>query len=286
MGKSMKDLLKFTLKFMAGVAGSLALFIATAAQAQDGSYSVPWQLGMQNPVGPLAVQGQDFWNLLLWICIVITIFVTALLIYVMIRFRASANPVPSKVTHNTLIEIIWTIVPVVILLIIFIPSMRLLYDADDTGDADLTIKAIGNQWYWEYEYPDQGFSFLSTMIEDEDLQPGQPRLLAVDERVIVPVGAKVRLQTTSVDVIHSWAIPAFFIKMDAVPGRLNEVWFMADEEGLYYGQCSELCGIRHGFMPIAVEVVSRTQFNQWVRQMQQDYGSLDVPDTVRLASAN
>ena len=198
---------------------------------------------------------------------IISIFVLILLAYAMIRFRARANPVPSKTSHNTLIEIIWTLVPVLILLVIAVPSIRLLAHQYAQPKPDLTVKVIGNQWYWTYQYPDNGdFELVSNMLPDTEAEKrGEPRMLAVDERVVVPVNSIVKVIVTSNDVIHSWAVPAFWTKMDAVPGRLNETWFKADREGVYYGQCSELCGARHGYMPIAVEVVSKAKFAEWVR---------------------
>jgi cytochrome c oxidase subunit 2 len=206
-------------------------------------------------------------SLLMPIITVITIFVLLLLVYAVIRFRAKANPVPSKTSHNTLIEIVWTLFPVLILLVIAVPSIRLVAAQYSQPKADLTIKAIGNQWYWTYQYPDNGdFELVSNMLPDAEAKKrGEPRMLAVDERVVVPVNSVVKMIVTSNDVIHSWAVPAFWTKMDAVPGRLNETWFKAEREGLYYGQCSELCGARHGYMPIAVEVVSKEKFAEWVR---------------------
>jgi len=206
-------------------------------------------------------------SLLMPIITIITIFVLLLLVYAVIRFRAKANPVPSRTSHNTVIEIVWTLVPVLILLVIAVPSIRLVAAQYAQPKADLTIKAIGNQWYWTYQYPDNGdFELVSNMLPDAEAKKrGEPRMLAVDERVVVPVNSVVKMIVTSNDVIHSWAVPAFWTKMDAVPGRLNETWFKADREGLYYGQCSELCGARHGYMPIAVEVVSKEKFAEWVR---------------------
>jgi cytochrome c oxidase subunit 2 len=206
-------------------------------------------------------------SLLMPIITIITIFVLLLLVYAVIRFRAKANPVPSKTSHNTLIEIVWTLFPVLILLVIAVPSIRLVAAQYSQPKADLTIKAIGNQWYWTYQYPDNGdFELVSNMLPDAEAKKrGEPRMLAVDERVVVPVNSVVKMIVTSNDVIHSWAVPAFWTKMDAVPGRLNETWFKAEREGLYYGQCSELCGARHGYMPIAVEVVSKEKFAEWVR---------------------
>jgi len=279
----------------AGIIGSATLFLATllssaAALAQealpDQALSHNWQLGLPPAESPVAVSGHHFWNLLLILSVAITGLVLVLLSYVIVRFRAKANPVPSKVSHNTLIEMIWTVVPVIILLIIFVPSMRFLYYTDRSVDAQMTIKATGNQWFWSYQYPDEGFEFVSNLVPDEDLKPGQHRLLEVDEPIVVPVGTKVRVQTTSVDVVHSWAVPSFFVKIDAVPGRLNETWFEADKIGVYHGQCSELCGIRHGFMPIVVHVVSKDDYNQWVQRMKKEYGSIETPSkTVKLASA-
>jgi cytochrome c oxidase subunit II len=213
-------------------------------------------------------------GVLLPIITAISLFVLALLIWVVLRYRASANPTPSRTTHNTFIEVVWTLAPVLILLVIAVPSIQLLAHQYAPPKADLTVKVIGNQWYWTYQYPDNGdFELVSNLLKE----PGQagkgertrtdadgPRLLAVDERLVVPVGKTVKLIVTSNDVIHSFAVPAFWLKMDAIPGRLNETWFKADRPGVYFGQCSELCGARHGFMPIAVEVVTPERFAAWV----------------------
>jgi cytochrome c oxidase subunit 2 len=195
-----------------------------------------------------------------------SIFVLALLIWVVFRYRAAANPEPSRTSHNTFIEVIWTLVPVLILVAIAVPSIQLLAKQYAPPKADLTVKVIGNQWYWTYQYPDNGdFELVSNMLPDDEAKKrGEPRLLAVDERLVVPAGKVVKLIVTSADVIHSFAVPAFWTKMDAVPGRLNETWFKVDRPGVYYGQCSELCGARHGYMPIAVEVVPPAQFAAWV----------------------
>jgi cytochrome c oxidase subunit 2 len=228
---------------------------------------IPGGYKIQPQVTDVGKDAQWFHNsLLMPIITIISLFVLILLAYVIVRFRARANPVPSKTAHNTVIEIIWTLVPVLILLVIAVPSIRLLARQYSQPHPDLTIKVIGNQWYWTYQYPDNGdFELVSNILPDaEDAKRGEPRLLGVDERVVVPVNAVVKLIVTSNDVIHSWAVPAFWTKMDAVPGRLNETWFKSDREGLYYGQCSELCGARHGFMPIAVEVVSKDKFAEWV----------------------
>lgn len=205
--------------------------------------------------------------ILMPIIVAISLFVLFLLFWASFRYRRSANPIPSKTSHNTFIEVVWTLVPVLILVGIAIPSISLLAaQYKPPGKDALTIKAIGNQWYWSYEYPDNGgFELTANMLKDDEAKArGEPRLLATDNRVFVPVGRVIRLLTTSNDVIHSWAVPAFWTKMDAVPGRINETSFLVEKPGVYYGQCSELCGARHAFMPIAVEAVSEAQFNQWV----------------------
>jgi len=236
----------------------------------------PWQMGFQPSASPIMDAVYDFHDLLLVIIFAITIFVLLLMLYVMVRFRASKNPNPSRTSHNTLVEVVWTVVPVLILVVIAIPSFRLLYLTDRSIDADMTIKAIGHQWYWTYEYPDHGgIVFDSLMVADEDLKPGQPRLLATDTAVVVPVNKKVRVLTTASDVLHSWAIPSFGIKKDSVPGRINETWFTAQREGIYYGQCSELCGVNHAFMPITVMAVSEEDFKRWVEWAQERYASVD-----------
>ena len=222
---------------------------------------------IQPQVTTIGEDAQWFHNVVLMpIITIISLFVLALLLWVCFRYRAAANPIPSKTSHNTAIEIVWTLAPVLILLVIAVPSIQLLARQYAPPKADLTVKVIGNQWYWTYQYPDNGdFELVSNMLKEDVRKPEDgPRLLAVDERMVVPVGAVVKLIVTSNDVIHSFAVPAFWTKMDAVPGRLNETWFKADRPGVYYGQCSELCGARHGFMPIAVDVVSKQQFAAWV----------------------
>jgi cytochrome c oxidase subunit 2 len=228
---------------------------------------IPGAWELQPQVTELGQSAKWFHNVLLVpIITVISLFVLALLIWVAIRYRAAANPVSSKTSHNTLIEIIWTLAPVLILLFIAVPSIRLLAHQYAQPKADLTVKVIGNQWFWTYQYPDNGdFELVSNMLKDDEAKKrGEPRMLGVDERLVVPAGKIIKVITTSNDVIHSFAVPAFWIKMDAVPGRLNETWFKVDRPGVYYGQCSELCGARHGFMPIAVEVVPPAKFAEWV----------------------
>lgn len=269
-----------TMRFRAAAArctgALLAAFAAVAASggafAQDAllGQPTPGGLGLQAGVTPIKEQVHDFHNLLLIIITAICLFVLALLVYVMYRFRAAANPNPSKTTHNTLIEVIWTAVPVMILVVIAIPSMKLLYAQDVIPEADMTIKAIGKQWYWTYEYPDHGdIVFDAFMLQDEEAaEAGLPRLLATDVPVVIPVDTTVRILVTAGDVLHSFAVPAFGIKTDAVPGRLNETWVHVKEEGTYYGQCSELCGTAHAYMPIMVKVVSQAEFEDWVAQQQ------------------
>ena len=227
----------------------------------------PWEINLQPAASPIAERIHSFHNLLLWVISVITLFVLALLVYTCMRFRESKNPVPSKRSHNTILEVVWTAVPVLILVIIAIPSFKLLYYSDVLPDTKLTVKAIGHQWYWSYEYPDNGdFTFDALMIPDSDLKPGQLRLLETDNRVVLPVGVDIRVQVTAADVLHSWAMPPFGVKVDAVPGRLNELWVHINEPGTYYGQCSELCGANHGFMPITIEAVTPEAYEAWVNE--------------------
>ena len=226
-----------------------------------------WQLGFQEPASQTMrdiVWFHDY--MLVPIIVAISVFVLFLMLYVMIRFRASKNPNPSKTTHNVVVEIVWTLVPCLILIVMAVPSFKVLYSQDTIPKADVTIKAIGYQWYWGYEYPDENIIFDSYMIEDKDLKKGQPRLLAVDNVVVVPVNKVVKVLITANDVLHAWALPAFGVKRDAMPGRVNETWFKAEKEGTYYGQCSELCGIKHAFMPIEVRVVSDEEYIQWLSE--------------------
>lgn len=255
-----------------------------AALAASG-HPVPWQMGMQDPGAVGMERIISFHNMMLVIITVIVLFVFALLLYIIVRFNKSANPTPSKTSHNTFIEIVWTVVPIMILVFIAIPSFKLLYFKDRIPASDITIKATGNQWYWSYEYPDANFGFDTFIKEDKDLAPGELRLLTTDNHLVVPVGKTVRVLITSVDVIHSWAVPALGVKTDGEPGRINATWFRADKEGMYYGQCSELCGIRHGFMPIQVEVVSQEKYDAWLAEAKKKFASIDTP-ALKLASAD
>jgi len=245
----------------------------------------PWELGLQPAATPQMEQITSFHNLLLWVITLITLFVLGLLIYVMVRFNEKRNPEPTKTSHNIVVEILWTVVPVVILVAIAVPSFRLLYYLDRTDEAELTLKAIGRQWYWSYEYPDNGnFTFDSLMLEDGQRQPEQPRLLATNNPIVLPVDTNIRLLITASDVLHSWAVPSFGVKLDAVPGRLNETWVRINQEGVYYGQCSELCGVRHAYMPIEVHAVSKEAYAAWVADAQQRFARADLPER-RVASS-
>ncbi len=252
--------------------------LASLPAAADYVGPHPWQIGMQEPVTPVAELIAVFHNLLLWIILAIAAFVLVLIAYVVWRFREDRNPTPSKRSHHTLLEVTWTAVPVLILVIIAIPSFQALYYMDSIPETEFRIKAIGKQWYWTYEYPDHGGFVFDAFLKDEsELEEGEPRLLATDNYLVIPVDTKITLQVTSEDVIHAWAVPAFGIKIDAIPGRLNEVWIEAKETGTFYGQCSELCGYGHGFMPIAVRVVEKEEFEAWVKQAQQEFARRDGP---------
>ena len=245
-----------------------------------------WQLGFQNPASGGMRDIVNFHdNLLLPIIIAITVFVLFLMLYACVRFRASANPNPSKRTHNVTVEILWTLIPCLILIVMAVPSFKILYKQDTIPKADLTIKAVGYQWYWGYEYPDENIIFDSYMIEEKDLRADQPRLLAVDNEVVVPVNKVVKVLITANDVLHAWALPSFGVKRDAVPGRINETWFKAEKEGTYYGQCSELCGIKHAFMPITVKVVSEEDYQEWLSEARVKFAKEEIEnDKLKIAS--
>jgi cytochrome c oxidase subunit 2 len=246
----------------------------------------PWQLGLQQSASPVMDNIIWFHDFLLYIITAIAGFVLALLIIVMVRFNARANPAPSRTTHNTLIEIAWTLIPIMILMFIAVPSFKLLFFQLNVPAADLTVKATGKQWFWSYSYPDNGgFEFDSLMLKEGERKQDQPRLLAVDNEMVVPVNKTVRVITTGADVIHSFAVPSFGIKIDAVPGRINETWFTATREGVYYGQCSELCGKDHAFMPIAVRVVSEQAFSAWIEDAKKKYARDEVLPSTTVAAA-
>jgi cytochrome c oxidase subunit 2 len=254
--------------------GALAPAAALAGLGQPS----PWQLGFQQAASPIMENVHWFHDFLLIIITGITLLVLALLLIVIFRFNARANPVPSKTTHNTLLEVAWTVIPVIILVAIAMPSFRLLFAQLTIPPADVTIKATGKQWFWSYDYPDNGFSFDSLMLQDNERKPDQPRLLSVDNEIVVPVNKVVRVQVIGGDVIHAFAVPSFGIKIDAVPGRLNETWFRAVREGVFYGQCSELCGKDHAFMPITVRVVNDRDYAAWLDQAKKKFASKPNPD--------
>ncbi len=274
--------------FAAIVATFITATSAFSQAIQDGIHSAkPGQIGFMEPASPIMEGIVSLHSMLMIFMTGITLFVTVLIIYIAVKFNAKANPVPSKTTHNTLIEVAWTVIPVLILVVIAVPSFRLLYQQDVIPEADVTVKATGNQWYWSYEYPDhEEITFDAIMLDEGEAKAaGHPRLLGTDERVVVPVNKIIRVQVTSNDVIHAWTIPAFGSKIDAVPGKLNETWFKATKEGLYYGQCSELCGIRHGFMPINVEVVSEVEYEAWLEEAKVKYASNGALRSREYASA-
>lgn len=281
-------------RLMNGAAAAAAFAsVSSAALAEEPGFT-NWQFGFQAAATDVMDDIHWFNNMTLWIITIVTLFVLALLLIVIVKFNAKANPVPSRTSHNTMIEIVWTIAPILILVVIAIPSFRLLYKQLEIPEYDMTVKAIGYQWYWGYEYTDEGMGglyFDSIMVEDEDRAAVAeargvslkevPRLLAVDYDLVLPVDKTVRLQVTAEDVLHAFAMPAFGVKIDAVPGRLNETWFHARETGVYYGQCSELCGIKHAFMPIALRVVTQVQFDAWATAAQTD---VDVANEQLMAS--
>ena len=272
---------------LAGAAGLALLGLSSVAMAAPGQPE-PWQFLFQDAVTPVADEIHWFNNMLLVIVTAITAFVLGLLLYVVVRFNSRANPTPSHFHHNTLLEVAWTVIPILILVFIAVPSFRLLYTQYSYPKPDLTIKAIGNQWYWSYQYPDIAeVKFDSLMLKDDvtkamrDKGQQAPRLLAVDNEVVVPIDKNVLVLVTANDVIHSWTVPSFGVKTDGVPGRITATWFRATKPGIYYGVCSELCGVDHGFMPIAVRVVPQQVFDAWVAIRKA--GGKDVDDKARAA---
>ena len=257
---------------------------ASAALAGMGQPS-PWQMGLQDSATPIMSDIAWFHDVLLWIIAAISAFVLGLLLVIIVRFNARANPTPTRTTHNTVLEVLWTIVPVIILACIAIPSFRLLFIELDVPKPDLTIKATGEQWFWTYVYPDNNnLKIDSVMVPEKDLKPGQPRLLTVDNEMVVPVNKVVHVIVTGADVIHSFNVPSFGIRIDAVPGRINDTWFKATTKGMFYGQCSELCGKDHSFMPIAVRVVSDADFAAWLAAQAHPAENETIPRTAVAAS--
>lgn len=260
---------------IAALAALAALFVNGTAQAVEPRN---WELGLPTPSSPTAEMIYNFHNGLLIVITVITIFVLALLLYASWRFREKRNPTPSTTTHHTLIEVLWTVIPIMILIGIAIPSFRLLYFADRTTEADMTLKIVGNQWYWTYEYPDNGnFTFDANLVQDKDLKPGERRLMTTDNPVVLPVGKNIRLLMTAKDVLHSWGVSSLGVKLDNVPGRTNETWTRINTPGTYYGFCSELCGAGHAYMPIMIKAVSPEDFDKWVELAKKTFAQVDAP---------
>ncbi len=254
-----------------------------AGEALAAGKAEPWALNLQGPASPVMEKVHDFHNLLLVIQFGIVAFVLAILGYIIFRFNAKRNPEPSKTAHNTVLEIIWTAVPIVILVIIAVPSLKLLYYSNKTHDPEMTLKVTAHQWYWSYNYPDHGdFGFDSVPVATDELQPGQPRLLAVDNPIVLPVGTNIQVLIATDDVIHNWAVPALGLKTDATPGRINETWVRIDKEGTYYGMCSELCGVNHYYMPIQIEAVSKERFAEWAAKAKEQFAGASAAP-VRLA---
>ncbi len=240
----------------------------------------PWQLGFQEPASLVQTRIHDFHDFLLVVITLITIFVLALMVYICWKFRKSANPMPSKTTHNTTLEVLWTVIPVVILVVIAVPSFKLLYYGDRTPNPEMTLKVVGHQWYWSYEYPDLGeVKFDSTFIATADLKAGQKRLLEVDQPVVLPINTNVRIQFASVDVMHSWFMPALGVQVYTTPGRLNEGWVNITKEGVYYGQCNQICGVNHGFMPIKVQALSKDAYAKWAEEAKKKFAQVPASST-------
>ena len=278
--RSAAPMLVFTLAVAAVLAAGGMAFAADYGQP------TPWQLGFQKSAAPTMDDITWFHDFLLWVITAITLFVLALLLIVIVKFNAKANPTPSKTTHNTLLEVAWTVIPVVILVVIAVPSFRILFFQLNTPPADITIKATGKQWYWSYAYTDSKFEFDSIMLKDNERKPEQPRLLAVDNEMVVPINKVIRVHVIGADVIHAFAVPSFGVKIDAIPGRLNETWFKATREGVYYGQCSELCGKDHSFMPIAVRVVSDQAYTAWLEDAKKKYARDESTPATTVAAAS
>ena len=259
----------------------ILLFLSSSSVLADQPKN--WQLGFQNPASTGMediVWFHDY--MLLPITTAITVFVLFLILYACIRFRASKNKVASTTSHNTTIEVLWTLIPCLILIVLAVPSFKLLYEQDTIPKADVTIKAIGYQWYWGYEYPDENIGFDSYMVDEKDLKANQPRLLTVDNEVFVPVNKVVKVLITADDVLHAWALPSFGVKRDAIPGRINETWFKAEKTGTFYGQCSELCGIKHAFMPITVNVVTDEEYAAWLNDAKQKFALEDINTNIKV----
>ena len=274
------------------LAGMLAAVFCITGTGAFAAEPVPWQMGLQPPAGSIAEMADDLHNLLLVVITLISLFVLGLLVYVGFRFRASANPVPSTTSHHTVIEILWTVIPVIILVAIAVPSFRLLYYLDKTADTDMVIKVTGNQWYWNYEYPDEGIAFDSYLVDEEDLKEGQIRMLSVDYPMVVPENTRIKLLITGNDVMHSFFVPSLAVQVYAFIGRTNEVWIDVPEgEKTYYGQCNQICGVNHAYMPIEVQALPEAEYKAWLETAREEFAMNEVvpafgePETIVLASA-
>ncbi len=254
----------FARPLLAVLAAAPAVALGLAAPAALADQPHAWGLWTQEPASPIMDQIESLHNAISIIILLITLLVFGLMVYIFVRFNAKAHPVPSRTTHNTPIEVLWTAIPIVILVGIAFPSFRLLYAQDKLADAKVTLKVTGHQWYWSYAFPDEKVSFDANLVQDADLKSDQPRLLATDNPVELPINVGIRILVTADDVIHAWSVPALGVKTDAVPGRLNEIWTRIEREGTYYGQCSQLCGVNHGYMPIEVKGVTEAEFRAWL----------------------
>ena len=283
--KKNSDLLsKLLQKFSSMLPWSVALICMPLIQTSYASEPQPWQWNFQPPATPVMEQIIDFHNLMFFVEVGIVLLVLGLMVYIVVKFNSKANPKPTKTTHNTALEVLWTVIPIVILIIFAVPSMKLLFFMEKAQNPEMTLKVTGNQWYWSYQYPDNGnFEFDSNIIPDEDIKPGQRRLLEVDNQVVLPVNTEIKVLLTARDVMHNWAVPAFGIKIDTIPGRINETWMKVTKIGTYYGQCSELCGVAHSRMPISVKVVSKEDFKKWLKKAKSEFASSDNNKMLKLA---
>jgi cytochrome c oxidase subunit 2 len=284
----MKRIVGRTVSIVSTLASLIVAVLVLIPGSAHADLPHPWQIGMQDPATPVADRLQALHTEILWIITAITLFVLGLLIYVCVRFRAKANPVPTRTAHNTVIEILWTVLPIVILMVIAFPSFKLLYFQERVpADAALTLKVTGLQWYWHYAYPDNGnFSFDSAIADERTVKDPSMKLFEVDNEVVLPVGEDIRVQIAGNDVMHSWFVPSLAVQKYAVVGHLNEVWLNVEKEGTYYGECNQICGVNHAFMPIKIHAVSKEAFAAWVEQAKQKFARDDTAAPVRqLASA-
>lgn len=267
------------------VLGVVGIALAGLAGAALAAGPEPWQLGLQPAASPVKERIDGLHDLLLVIITAITVFVFVLLVYTIWRFRASRNPTPTRTAHNTMLEVAWTVLPVLILVVIAFPSFKLLYFQDRAEEAEMTVKVVGHQWYWSYEYPDHGdIKFDSYMLQPEDLKPEQKRLLEVDNRLVVPAGTNVRVLVAGSDVIHSWFIPSLGVQIYSMPGRLNETWMNVEKPGVYYGQCNQICGVNHAYMPIAVEALPKEEFARWLEEAKKKFATAPASSPVSVAA--